>query len=132
MTERLELYKCKICGNLVEVVLSGVGELVCCNEPMQHLNGKTNDDSSNEKHVPVFIDKGNNTSEVRVGAQAHPMENEHYIQFIETISEDKKFVQRMYLYPTEDPVMQIDNNDKIKIAREFCNIHELWVNPEMK
>ncbi|MGN0030824.1 MAG: desulfoferrodoxin FeS4 iron-binding domain-containing protein [Candidatus Gastranaerophilaceae bacterium] len=132
MTERLELYKCKICGNLVEVVLSGVGELVCCNEPMQHLDGKTNDNASNEKHVPVFIDKGNNTSEVRVGAQPHPMEKEHYIQFIETISEDKNFVQRMYLYPTEDPVMKIDNNDKIKIAREFCNIHELWENPEIK
>ena len=63
MTERLELYKCKICGNLVEVVLSGVGELVCCNEPMQHLNGKTNDDSSND-NLSVNTDNTAQTVEV--------------------------------------------------------------------
>ncbi len=126
MTERLELYKCNVCGNLVEVILPGVGELVCCGQPMQKLEAHKNDDEFNEKHVPVFVDKDDNGVEIRVGLTLHPMTNEHYIQFVETISEDKKHTQLQYFSPNEEPVMMSKNKDNIKSVRAFCNIHGLW------
>lgn len=90
MTEKLELYKCKICGNIVEVVIEGAGSLVCCGEEMQLLKAGSTDGAA-EKHVPV-IDKECETSgiKIRVGSEPHPMTEEHYIQFIEVISPNKK------------------------------------------
>ena len=89
MTERLELYRCDICGNLVQVILSGEGELVCCGEPMKLVKGKHQEEMITEKHVPVFRinDDGNNI--VQVGSVLHPMNDEHYIMFIETILKAK-------------------------------------------
>ncbi|MBQ8669012.1 desulfoferrodoxin FeS4 iron-binding domain-containing protein [bacterium] len=126
MSKRLDLYKCNICGNLVEVVLSGVGELVCCGEPMEYLDAKSNDSEYGEKHVPVFVDTDENGIEVRVGSTLHPMTEEHYIQFIETISEDKNKICRQYLSPQTSPIMVLKDKADIKNAREYCNLHGLW------
>ena len=80
MTERLDFYRCKVCGNLVQVILPGVGELVCCGQPMEMLIPQTSDNTSlNEHHIPIFADKGENGEEIRVGTQLHPMTNDHYI-----------------------------------------------------
>ena len=73
-------YKCEICGNLIEVVLDGAGELLCCNKPMQLIKSNTTD-GAGEKHVPVF-EHNDEEIHVRVGATPHPMTEEHYIQFI--------------------------------------------------
>ena len=125
MTKKLELYKCEICGNLVEVVLDGAGELVCCGEPMQLLEANKTD-GDGEKHVPVFIKKDEEL-EVRVGAQPHPMTEEHYIQFIECISKDEVYVKRKYLRPGEEALLKLKCYDIGKMnAKEFCNIHGLW------
>ncbi|MBO8430573.1 desulfoferrodoxin FeS4 iron-binding domain-containing protein [Spirochaetes bacterium] len=125
MTERLQLYKCEVCGNVVQVILEGEGELVCCGQPMNHMTPKKNDENANEKHVPVFV-KTENGEEIRVGSTPHPMENEHYIMFIECISEDKNSMKLHYLYPQQEPKMLIkEAADKYK-ALEYCNIHGLW------
>lgn len=125
MTKKLEMYKCEICGNFVEVVLSGIGELVCCDMPMV-LQKPNTTDATSEKHVPFFIKKDNEL-EIRVGEIDHPMTEEHYIQFIEVISADEKYVKRKYLYPFEEPSFCLKGYDVNKLtARELCNIHGLW------
>ncbi len=126
MTEKLELYKCEICGNIAEVVISGGGELVCCGEPMKLLKAGTNDEAATEKHVPVF-EYNENDLTIRVGSEPHPMIQSHYIMFIEAISDNQNRLTRQYLHPDENPQMQFKNIDEGKIlAREFCNIHGLW------
>lgn len=127
MTKRLELYKCNVCGNLVEVVLNGAGELVCCNEKMQLLNANTTD-GDGEKHVPVFLKKDGEL-EIRIGSQPHPMTKEHYIQFIEIISDDEVYLKRKYLKPEEDALLNLKGYDigAMKVE-EYCNIHGLWEN----
>lgn len=126
MTERLELYKCNICGNLVEVILSGVGELVCCGEPMEYLEAKKNDSEYGEKHVPVFSATDNQGEEVRVGSTLHPMTEEHYIQFVETIAKDRRRTESEYFYPSDEPIMMIKDKLGLEKARAFCNLHGLW------
>lgn len=128
MTERLDFYKCNLCGNLVEIVLSGVGELVCCGKPMEYLEAKTEDSEYAEKHVPVFTNTDEDGVEIRVGSQLHPMLEEHYIQFIEIVSDDKKKVCRQYFTPQDTPIMVLKEKMGIQKAREFCNIHGLWEN----
>ncbi len=124
--ERLDLYRCEICGNLVEVILVGGGELVCCGQMMQKVSGQNREEAIFEKHIPVFVKNENNNYEVRVGEVLHPMTEEHYIMFIETISEDKKQVQLEYLYPGQEPRMLLENKSGKTLAREFCNLHGLW------
>ena len=124
--ERLDLYKCDICGNLVEIILSGGGELVCCGEPMHKLEAKSKEDAMLEKHIPVFIKREDGSDEVRVGEVLHPMINEHYIMFIETISEDRNHVQLQYLHPGNEPKMLLEKKLGKTLAREFCNLHGLW------
>ena len=124
--ERLDLYRCEICGNLVEVILVGGGELVCCGQLMQKVSGQNREEAIFEKHIPVFVKNENNNYEVRVGEVLHPMTEEHYIMFIETISEDKKQVQLEYLYPGQEPRMLLENKSGKTLAREFCNLHGLW------
>ncbi len=124
--ERLDLYRCEICGNLVEVILSGEGELVCCGQPMKKLDAKTQENAMLEKHVPVFVKNQDNGNEVRVGEVLHPMTDEHYIMFIETISEDKNNAQLQYLYPGDEPKMILQEKLGKTYAREFCNLHGLW------
>ena len=125
MTEKLDLYHCEICGNLVQVLVSGEGELVCCGKPMHKLDAKTQEDAMTEKHVPVFIERDGGV-EIRVGEVLHPMIPEHYIMFIETISEDKNNVHLKFLQAGEEPkifLKEVLGNTK---ALEFCNIHGLW------
>ena len=128
MTNRLDLYKCNICGNVVEVVLSGEGELVCCGENMEHLE-IANHTGDEAVHKPVIEIKEDEKT-VRVGKMPHVMENKHYIQFIEVISDDNKYVKRKYLTPEDKEAVlnfKCECKEGIK-ARELCNIHGLWAN----
>lgn len=125
MTNKLEMYKCAICGNFIEVVLPGAGELVCCGQPMTLLKANTTD-AAKEKHVPFFVKKDNEL-EVRVGSVLHPMTDEHYIQFIEVVSDDLRYVKRKYLFPTDEPVFPLKGYDIGALsAKENCNLHGLW------
>ena len=128
MSEKLELYKCNVCGTVIEVVASGVGQLVCCSVPMEKLHEHQNDDEFQEKHVPVVTIEGE-TKTIRVGSIPHPMEKEHYIMFIEAISPDKRYIKRKYLNPQEEPKMEIKQCCHFNgfTSRELCNIHGLWV-----
>lgn len=127
MTERLELYKCETCGNLVQVVLPGIGELVCCGKPMTRLEPHTlEDEALDEKHVPVFVSTDENGEEVRVGTKLHPMTEEHYIQFIQTISDGKNHTELQYYSPFDLPIMVLKDKLGIDKAQAFCNIHGLW------
>lgn len=122
MAARLEVYKCEACGNIVEVLNGGAGELVCCGQPMVKLVPKTADQGM-EKHVPV-IEKIDGGVKVKVGSVAHPMEAEHFIQWIELLADGKSYVQ--YLKPDQAPeaVFKVEADD-VK-AREYCNKHGFW------
>lgn len=125
MTKKLEMYKCEICGNFIEVVLAGIGELVCCEQPMTLQKANTTD-AAGEKHVPFFVKKDDEL-EIKIGSVEHPMTEEHYIQFIEVISADEKYVKRKYLTPPEKPVFALKGYDIGALtARELCNLHGLW------
>ena len=122
MTEKMQIYKCEICGNIVEMVHGGKGELVCCGKPMA-LYKENSTDAAQEKHVPV-VEKTGNGYKVTVGSVAHPMEEDHYIEWIELIAGD--FSSRQFLKPGDAPeaVFCIDSDDVV--VREYCNIHGLW------
>ncbi|HCX88980.1 MAG: desulfoferrodoxin [Deltaproteobacteria bacterium CG12_big_fil_rev_8_21_14_0_65_43_10] len=122
MTKRLEIYKCEICGNIVEMLHEGKGELVCCGQPMK-LYVENTTDAAREKHVPV-IEKTQNGFKVKIGSVPHPMEEKHFIEWIEVIADGKTY--RQFLKPGEPPeaVFCIDA-EKIT-AREYCNLHGLW------
>lgn len=125
MTKKLQLYKCELCKNMVEVVLEGDGELVCCGQPMTLLKANSVD-ATKEKHVPFFVKKDGEL-EIIIGSEKHPMEEKHYIQFIEVHSKDGRYVKRKYLYPGEDPSLLLKGYDLGSIkALEHCNIHGLW------
>lgn len=123
MTNLRELYFCSICGNVVEVVNTGATALVCCNKPMEKLEAGTKD-ASLEKHVPVVevIDGG---IKVKVGSVVHPMEEKHFIRFIEVLTNDQ--VLRAELAPNQAPEasFKVIASDVIEV-REYCNIHGLW------
>ena len=122
MAKRLEIYKCEICGHIVEVLHEGVGELVCCGKPMKLMVENTVD-ASKEKHVPV-IEKVEGGIKVKVGSVPHPMEEKHYIEWIEIIADGK--VYKKFLKPGDQPEAFFEiKADKIT-AREYCNIHGLW------
>lgn len=130
MTKFLEFYKCNICGNFIEVVLPGAGELVCCGQPMERVREQTKgEETLEEKHVPV-ITKTEDGVEIRVGEIPHPMEDNHFIMFIEANSADKRYVKRKYLYPHEEPVLKLKCGCDEVIARELCNIHGLWTSQD--
>lgn len=122
MTERLEVYKCEVCGNIVEVLHAGPGQLVCCGQPMVCMKENTVD-AAKEKHVPV-IEKIDGGVKVKVGSVAHPMEEKHYIEWIEIIADGKTY--RQFLKPGETPeaTFMVTANDIT--AREYCNLHGLW------
>lgn len=123
--ENFDLYKCEICGNIVQIVNSGGGELVCCGQKMQKIDAKTIEAALEEKHVPIFV-KLDNGGEIRVGEILHPMISEHYIMFVQAISADKKEARLKYLMPGDEPKMFLDNYNQYNFAREYCNIHGLW------
>ena len=122
MAQRLEIYKCEACGNIVEVLTGGGGELVCCGSPMK-LYVENTVDAAKEKHVPV-IEKIAGGYKVKVGSVAHPMEAKHYIEWIEIIADGKAY--RQFLNPGDAPEATF-MIDAAKIsAREYCNMHGLW------
>lgn len=121
----LAIYRCNICGNIVQKFVDGAGELVCCGEQMEELMPQTNEQNIMEKHVPIFIKNQDGKTEIRVGEVLHPMEKEHYIMFIEAISADNKHIQIDFLSDNDEPKMHTENNDYTK-ALEYCNIHGLW------
>lgn len=120
--KRNEIYKCDICGNIVELLIVGGGELVCCGQPMALLDEKTRD-QGNEKHVPL-IERGQGFVKVRVGDVPHPMEQSHYIQFIELEADGT--IMKKYLSPDQEPLAVFETDAKNISAREYCNIHGLW------
>ena len=119
-----DIYNCPLCGNVVEVAHIGGGELVCCGKPMQHLVANT-EEASTEKHIPV-IEKTEKGYLVKVGSVAHPMEEKHYIEFIEVFSQDGK-IGRKYLKPGDKPEAEfLTTGVAIIKARIYCNIHGVW------
>jgi superoxide reductase len=122
MAERFEVYKCDTCGNIVEVLVGGAGELVCCGKPMVRLVENTVD-AAKEKHVPV-IEKVPGGVKVSVGSVAHPMEEKHYIMWIEIIADGKAY--RQFLNPGDAPEAIFNVEAAEVIAREYCNLHGLW------
>jgi len=124
MTEKLEVYKCEICGNIVEVLYAGKGQLVCCGQPMTLLKENTVD-ASKEKHVPV-IEKTDDKIKVKVGSVPHPMEEKHYIEWIEIIVDGS--VYRKFLKPGSIPEAVFHITGENITAREYCNLHGLWKN----
>lgn len=122
MAKKLEVYKCAVCGNIVEVLHGGAGELVCCGRPMENLVTKTADEGK-EKHVPV-IEKTDGGIKVKVGSVPHPMEAEHYIEWIEVIADGKAY--RQFLKPGEAPEAEFAVVAAQISAREFCNKHGMW------
>jgi len=117
-----EVYRCRICGNIVTVLHVGGGVLVCCGEEMQLL-AENSTDAAQEKHVPV-IEKTANGYLVKIGAVAHPMEDAHYIEWIELIADGKSY--RQFLKPGDAPEAEFCINAETVSAREYCNLHGLW------
>jgi superoxide reductase len=122
MAAQLDIYKCSICGNIVEVLHGGAGALVCCGEPMT-LYKENTVDAAKEKHVPV-IEKIDGGFKVKVGSIAHPMEEKHYIEWIELIADGKAC--RQFLKPGQAPEATFMIDAVSVAAREYCNIHGLW------
>ena len=122
MMERRQVYKCNVCGNIVEVLDFGDGELVCCGEPMQ-LQAEKTADAAREKHVPV-IEKVAGGVKVTVGSVAHPMEAKHWIEWIEVIADGKSC--RQFLEPGQAPEAVFAITAEKITAREYCNLHGLW------
>ena len=122
MAEKLEVYKCEVCGNIVEVLHGGGGELVCCGKPMALLKENTVD-AAREKHVPV-VEKTASGVNVKVGSVAHPMEEKHYIEWIEVVADGKAY--RQFLNPGEAPEATFNVDAESVTAREYCNLHGHW------
>jgi len=122
MAERLQVYKCEVCGNIIEVLHGGKGQLVCCGKPMVMMSENTVD-AAKEKHVPV-LEKSPGGVKVKVGSVAHPMEEKHYVEWIEVIADGK--IYRQFLKPGEKPEATFNVEGSQMYAREYCNIHGHW------
>jgi superoxide reductase len=122
MTELNQIYKCSVCGNIVEVVHASVGQLFCCNKPMDLLKENTTD-AAVEKHVPV-VEKTDSGVKVTVGSVAHPMEDAHYIEWIEVIADGRSY--KKFLKPGDEPKAEFNITADEIIVREYCNLHGLW------
>jgi len=122
MTKKYQVYKCNVCGNIVEGLSAGKGELVCCGKPMNLLDEKTADKST-EKHVPV-IEKTSSGYKVTVGSTLHPMEEKHYIEWIELTADGIRY--KKFLKPGDPPSAEFSLSASTVSAREYCNVHGLW------
>lgn len=120
--KRLTVCKCEVCGNIVEVLENGGGELHCCGQPMTVIEEKTAD-SATEKHVPV-VEKTDKGYSVVVGSTIHPMLDKHYIQWIELVTEAGTEIK--FLNPGDEPKAVFETSAKPLFAREYCNLHSLW------
>ena len=121
MADKFGIYKCEICGNIVEVLHAGAGELVCCGQPMGLLTEKTADQGK-EKHVPV-VEATKGGVKVKVGSVPHPMEEKHYIEWIEVHADGA--IMRKFLEPGQAPEAEFPVTE-VTMAREHCTIHGLW------
>ena len=122
-TSVMQVYRCNVCGNIVEVLHQGAGELVCCDQPME-LYVENTVDAAKEKHVPV-IEKVDGGVKVKIGSVPHPMEEKHYIEWIELIADGH--VCRQTLSPGDQPEAVFACADAEEVtARALCNIHGLW------
>ncbi|HUW21367.1 MAG TPA: desulfoferrodoxin [Candidatus Bathyarchaeia archaeon] len=124
MVQRNQIYRCNICGNIIQILHVGGGQLVCCGQPMEPLVEKTQD-QGREKHVPV-IEKTETGVKVKVGSVAHPMEETHFVEWIEIIANGKTY--RQFLSPGQLPEAEFPVQTKEISAREYCNLHGLWKN----
>ena len=122
MTIQKQVYKCNVCGNIVEVLHAGKGELVCCGQPMELLQEKTADVGL-EKHVPV-VEATDRGIKVKVGDVPHPMEEKHYIEWVEIIADGD--IHRKFLKPGDKPEAEFEIRPQKVSAREYCSIHGLW------
>lgn len=123
MAKLLEVYKCELCGNIVEVTTAGGGALWCCNKPMK-LMAENTSDGAKEKHVPV-VEKTADGYVVKIGSVEHPMVDDHYIEWIELIADGAK-VYRQFLKPGQKPEATFCIKASSVVAREYCNKHGLW------
>jgi len=120
--EKLQIYKCSLCGNIVEVVHVGGGTLVCCGKDMDLLEENTTD-AAQEKHVPV-VEKVDGGYRVTVGSVAHPMEEAHFIQWVQLIADGTSY--RQFLSPGAAPEAVFPVTAQNVTVREYCNLHGLW------
>ncbi|RME55180.1 desulfoferrodoxin [Candidatus Woesearchaeota archaeon] len=121
MTELNEVYKCEVCGNIVEVLHTGAGQLVCCGKEMVKQTEKSVDEGK-EKHVPI-VEKTDNGIKVKVGEVEHPMTEEHHIEWIEVLT--KEGTQKVFLKPGEKPEAEFNVTGYLEV-RSYCNLHGLW------
>ena len=121
--EKLEIYKCNLCGNVVQVLVNGGGQLICCNQEMELQNIQIQDSEMGEKHSPKLEEIDNKKI---IGIKKHPMNNEHYIQFIETVSTDKNDVYIKFFNPEEVAEADITFMEKNNYSVGYCNLHKLW------
>lgn len=122
MTQQKQIYKCNICGNIVEVLHTGAGELVCCDQAMELLKEK-NQDEGLEKHVPV-VEKTDKGILVKIGSIPHPMEESHYIEWIEITIKGRNC--RRFLKPGDKPEVEFNVSAEDIQVRVYCNLHGLW------
>lgn len=122
MSKMLEIYKCELCGNIVEIYHEADGTLSCCGEDMKLLEEKTADKTT-EKHVPV-IEAVEGGYKVTVGTTLHPMLENHYIEWIQLVTDKQVLTQ--FLKPGDQPIAVFKTDDQAQFAREYCNIHSLW------
>jgi len=122
MTALKQVYRCNVCGNIVEVLHAGQGELVCCGQPMELLQEKATD-AGLEKHVPV-VEATAGATKVKVGDVPHPMEENHYIEWVEVLTDGGSY--RRFLKSGDRPEAEFEIGAKKVTAREYCSIHGLW------
>ena len=128
MTIKLQIYRCNICGNLVQILQEGDGNLICCGKEMKLMEIQYDTDELGEKHTPkIEIKEGKNF----VNVIGHPMNEDHYIQFIETFTKDKKELHLKFFEPNGVAEMETWGNNTDINAIEYCNIHYLWGNNKM-
>jgi superoxide reductase len=120
-----EVYKCEICGNIVNILYAGGGELVCCGKPMV-LQVENTIEASIEKHIPI-VEETSSGVLIKVGETTHPMTDEHYIEWIEIITDDGK-IYRQDLQPGQKPQAEFNIPKKGVLVRAYCNLHGLWKN----
>ena len=126
---RRPIFKCAICGNVVELLVAGAGELICCEQPMKMLIPNTDDSAAKEKHIPMHREAIDGSSIIEVGSQPHPMTEDHYIEWIEIIN--GRYVNRKYLTPGDAPKAEFYLRKKPGLyLRAYCNKHGLWENKE--
>ena len=122
MTVQKQVYRCNVCGNITEVLHTGEGELVCCGQPMELLQEKVTD-AGMEKHMPM-VETTYKGIKVKVGSVPHPMEEKHYIEWVEIITDGD--IHRRFLKPGDKPEVEFEIRPQKVATREYCSIHGLW------